>query len=181
MIPPEAGNIGNAVGDSRVYNVDCNVNDHIVVTSTAQFVGNADMLNHDRRGSEKRRGDLRQTDTRSVHLTFQRIDDPLGRWRENYRHQCSIEIVAEAERHDCTHIAFVDLEQIRNRIGDGTKSQQWVFQVLQAQIEHTASIASIIVAKLELSDTSRQCSRVDERSTRTAMGRISPVWIVRMW
>ena len=35
--------------DSRVLGVDCNVEDHIVVTSTGRVVGNADYLNHKRR------------------------------------------------------------------------------------------------------------------------------------
>ena len=32
--------------DSSVLGVDCNVNDHIAVTSTGRFIGNADLLNH---------------------------------------------------------------------------------------------------------------------------------------
>jgi len=44
--------------DSRVLGVGCNVDDHIAVTSTGRFVGNADYLNHQRREFEQRRATL---------------------------------------------------------------------------------------------------------------------------
>ena len=71
---------------SRVLGVDCNVDDHIAVTSTGRFVGNADYLNHQRRGFEKRRASLQQTGTRSAHLTFHRIGNRFGRWSEDCLH-----------------------------------------------------------------------------------------------
>ncbi|MCU4719732.1 transposase, partial [Halobacteria archaeon HArc-curdl5-1] len=138
---------------------DCNVDDHIAVTSTGAFVGNADDLNHQRREFEKRRASLQQTGTRSAHLTFQRIGDRFGRWSEDYLHQCSKEIVAEAKRHDCTHIAFEDLEQIRDRISDDKKFQQWAFSELQEQTGHKAELAGIVVETVDPSYTSQQCSK----------------------
>ena len=105
--------------DSRVLGVDCNVDDHIAVTSTGRFVGNADYLNHKRREYEKRRDSLQQTETRSAYLTYRRIGDRFGLWSENYLHRCSKGIVADALCHDCTHIAFENLEQIRDRISEG--------------------------------------------------------------
>ena len=145
--------------DAKVLGVDCNVNDHIAVTSTGRFVGNADYLNHERREFEKRRGDLQQTGTRSAHLTFQQICDRFGQWSEDYLHRCSKALVVEAERHECTHIAFEDLEQIRERISDGKKFQQWAFRALQEQTEYKAELAGIVVEKVEPSYTSQQCSR----------------------
>jgi len=145
--------------DARVLGVDCNVNDHIAVTSTGRFVGNANRLNHERREFEKRRGDLQQTGTRSAHLTFQRIGDRFGRWSEDYLHRCSKEIVAEAQRHGCTHIAFEDLDRIRERISNGKKFQQWAFRALQEQVEYKAALAGIAVSKVEPSYTSQQCSK----------------------
>ncbi|MDB2270866.1 transposase [Halorubrum ezzemoulense] len=145
--------------DSKVLGVDCNVDDHIAVTSTGRFVGNADLLNHERREFEKRRGDLLQTGTRSAHLTFQRIGDRFGRWSEDYIHRCSKGIVAEAQRHDCTHIAFEDLGQIRERISDGKKFQQWAFGELQEQVENKAEMTGIVVSKVEPAYTSQQCSQ----------------------
>ena len=145
--------------DANVLGVDCNVDDQIAVTSTGRFVGNADYLNHERREFEKRRGELQQTGSRSAHLTFHRIGDRFGRWSEDYLHRCSKEIVAEADRHDCTHIAFEDLEQIRDRISDGKKFQQWAFGALQEQVENKAQMVGIVVEKVEPAYTSQQCSR----------------------
>jgi len=145
--------------NAKVLGVDCNVDDHIAVTSTGQFVGNADYLNHERREFEKRRGDLQQTGTRSAHLTFQQIGDRFGRWSEDYLHRCSKALVSEAERHGCTHIAFEELDQIRDRISDGKKFQQWAFRALQEQTEYKAAMAGIVVEKVEPSYTSQQCSK----------------------
>jgi len=144
--------------DSSVLGVDCNVDDHIAVTSTGEFIGNADYLNHKRREFEQRRASLQQTGTRSAHRTFQRIGDRFGRWSEDYLHRCSKRIVAEAHRHDCTHIAFEDLEQIRGRISDGKKFQQWAFRALQEQVAYKANEQGIVVETVEPSYTSQQCS-----------------------
>jgi len=145
--------------DSRVLGVDCNVTDHIAVTSTGRFVGNADYLNHKRREFEKRRANLQQTGTRSAHLTHQRISDRFGRWNKDYIHRCSSEIVVEAERHGCTHISFEDLEQIRNRISDDKEFQQWAFRELQDQVAYKATERGIVVETVEPSYTSQQCSK----------------------
>nr|WP_328766966.1 transposase [Halomicroarcula nitratireducens] len=145
--------------DSNVLGVDCNVDDHIAVTSTGEFIGNADYLNHQRREFEKRRASLQQTGTRNAHLTYQRIGDRFGRWSDDYLHRCSKEIIAEAQRHGCTHIAFEDLAQIRERISDGKKFQQWAFRELQEQTVNKAELAGIVVETVEPSYTSQQCSK----------------------
>ena len=145
--------------DSRVLGVDCNVDDHIAVTSTGRFVGNAEYLNHQRREFEKRRASLQETGTRSAHLTFQQMGNRFERWSEDYLHRCSKEIVAEAKRHDCTHIVFEDLEQIRERISDGKKFQQWAFRELQEQTLYKAELVGIVVEMVEPSYTSQQCSK----------------------
>ena len=144
---------------SKVLGVDCNVDDHIAVTSTGRFVGNADYLNHQRREFEKRRASLHQTGTRSAHLTFQQIGARFGRWSENYLHRCSKALVEEAHQHGCTHIAFEDLEQIRDRISDGKKFQQWAFNELQRQVGHKADEYGIVVDTVEPQYTSQQCSK----------------------
>jgi IS605 OrfB family transposase len=145
--------------DSRVLGVDCNVDDHIAVTSTGKFIGNADYLNHQRREFEKRRASLQQTGTRSAHLTYQRIGDRFGHWSRDYLHRCSKQIVKEAERHGCTHIAFEDLTQIRGRISDGKKFQQWAFRELQEQVAYKAEEHGIVGETVEPSYTSQQCSK----------------------
>ena len=144
---------------SRVLGVDCNVDDHVAVTSTGTFVGNADFLNHNRREFEKRRASLHQTGTRSAHLTFQQIGARFGRWSENYLHRCSKALVENAHQHGCTHIAFEDLEQIRDRTSDGKKFQQWAFRELQQQTKHKAELAGIVGETVEPSYTSQQCSK----------------------
>jgi len=145
--------------DSNVLGVDCNVDDHIAVTSTGRFIGNADYLNHQRREFEKRRASLQQTGTRSAHLTFQRIGDRFGRWSEDYLHQCSKAIVEEARHFECTHIAFENLERIRARISDGKKFQQWAFNALQTIVEYKAEAYGIVVETVNPQYTSQQCSK----------------------
>ncbi|ESS10373.1 MAG: transposase, IS605 OrfB family, central region [uncultured archaeon A07HR60] len=145
--------------DSRVLGVDCNVDDHVAVTSTGAFVGNAGYLNHQRREFEKRRASLQQTGTRSAHLTYHQIGDRFRQWSEDHLHQWSKEIVAEAQRHGCTHIAFEDLEQIRERISDGKKFQQWAFDKLQELVAYKAEMAGIVVETVAPAYTSQQCSQ----------------------
>lgn len=145
--------------DSNVLGVDCNVDDHLAVTSTGRFIGNADYLNHRRREFEKRRANLQQTGTRSAHLTYQRIGDRFGRWSEDYLHRVSKEIVAEARRHGCTHIAFENLEGIRERISADKRFQQWAFNALQRQVEYKAEEFGIVVDRVKPQYTSQQCSK----------------------
>jgi IS605 OrfB family transposase len=144
---------------SRVLGVDCNVDDHIAVTSTGRFIGNADFVNHRRREYQKRRASLQQTGTRSAHLTYHRIGDRFGRWSEDYLHRCSKAIVAETRRHGCTHIAFEDLKQIRKRISDGKKFQQWAFNELQRQVAYKADEYGIVVDTVKPQYTSQRCSK----------------------
>ena len=145
--------------NANVLGVDCNVDDHTAVTSTGRFIGNADYLNHQRREFEKRRASLQQTGTRSAHLTYQRISDRFGRWGRDYLHCASREIVAEARRHDCTHIAFENLAQIRDRISDGKKFQQWAFNAIQEQVAYKAKEHGIVVDTVNPQYTSQQCSK----------------------
>lgn len=144
---------------ATVLGVDCNVDDHIAVTSTGRFVGNADYLNHQRREFETRRANLQQTGTRSAHLTYQRVGDRFGRWSRDYIHRVSREIVEEARRHSCTHIAFENLGQIRERISDGKKFQQWAFKALQEQVAYKAEEYGIVVDTVSPRYTSQQCSK----------------------
>ncbi len=145
--------------DSKVLGVDCNVTDHLAVTSTGRFIGNADYLNHRRREFEKRRGDLQQTGSRSAHLAFQRIGDRFGRWSRDLIHGSSKAIVEEARQHGCTHIALENLNQIRERITNHIEFQQWAFLTLQQQVEYKAEAFGIEVDTVNPSYTSQQCSK----------------------
>ena len=88
------------------------------------------------------------------------------------------EIVAEAKRHDCTHIAFEDLTQIRERISEGKKFQQWAFRALQEQVAYKADEHGIVVETVDPSYTSQQRSRC-VRPKKTATGNVSPACTVR--
>jgi IS605 OrfB family transposase len=68
-------------------------------------------------------------------------------------------LVSEAERRGCTYIAFEELDQIRDRISNGKKFQQWAFRALQEQTEYKAELAGIVVEKVDPSYTSQQCSK----------------------
>jgi IS605 OrfB family transposase len=165
---------------SKVLGVDCNVDDHIAVTSTGAFIGNADYLNHQRREFEKRRASLQQTGTRSAHLTVQCIGDRFGRWSRDYLHQCSKEIVAEAKRHSCTHIAFEDLEQIRARISDGKKFQQWAFRELQEQTGTKPNWLVLWSKQSNRPTPANNARNAAVRSKRTVTASTSSVLTVRM-
>jgi transposase len=51
------------------------------------------------------------------------------------------------------------LEQIRGRISDGKKFQQWAFRELQEQVAYKAEEHGIVVETVEPSYTSQQCSK----------------------
>lgn len=56
--------------DSRVRSVDCSIEDHIAVTNTGRFVGNADHFSHTRYKFEKRRSSCQQIGTPNAYLTY---------------------------------------------------------------------------------------------------------------
>ncbi|MFD1585428.1 RNA-guided endonuclease InsQ/TnpB family protein [Halorientalis brevis] len=144
-----------------VLGVDRNVNGYLAVTSTGVFIGNADLLNHKRREYERRRGQLQQQGTRSAHLTIESIGDRFARWSEDFLHQASKRLVAEAVSKGCSVIVFEDLEQIRERISNASKFQQWAFRELKRQIEYKAHAEGITVESVHPAYTSQRCSHAD--------------------
>jgi IS605 OrfB family transposase len=156
--------------DLKVLGVDCNVKDHLAVTSTGRFIGNVDYLNHRRREFEKRRADLQQTGSRSAHLAFHRIGGRFGRWSCDFIHRVSKAIVEEARQHGCTHIALEDLDQIRERISDQIEFQQWAFDTLQQQVEYKAATFGIVVDTVNPSYTSQRCSKCGYTARRNRDG-----------
>ncbi len=145
-----------------------NVDGHLAVTSTGAFFGNADYLNHKRREYETRRGRMQQTGTRSAHLTMQSLGSRFARWSEDYLYRVSKALVQEALAHDCTHIAFEDLANIRDRISNASKFQQWAFRRIQEHTEYKAAAYGIIVEKVAPQYTSQRCSHGDCRFTQEA-------------
>jgi IS605 OrfB family transposase len=144
-----------------VLGVDLNVDGSVAVTSTGAFLGNADYLRHKRDEYERRRGCLQQTGTRSAHLTIQSIGDQFARWSEDYLHRVSKAIVQEARRHDCSAIAFEDLGQIRERISNASKFQQWAFRAVRKYTEYKAEEYGILVDTVQPAYTSQRCSHSD--------------------
>ena len=141
-----------------VLGVDLNVDGYIAVTSTGAFFGNADYLNHKRDEYERRRGNLQQTGTRSAHLTIKSIGSRFARWSADYLHRVSKAIVREAVENDCTAIAFENLTDIRERISNGSKFQQWSFRELQRHVDYKAEEYGIAVEDVPPQYTSQRCS-----------------------
>lgn len=144
-----------------VLGVDRNVDGYLAVTSSGAFIGNADLFNHKRREYERRRGNLQQQGTRSAHLTIQSIGSRFANWSEDYLHQVSKEVVAEAVVNGCDTIVLEDLEQIRDRISNASKFQQWAFRELGRQITYKAKAEGITVEVVNPAYTSQQCSHTD--------------------
>jgi IS605 OrfB family transposase len=148
---------GEAEGRT-VLGVDRNVDGYLAVTSSGAFIGNADYFNHKRREYERRRGDLQQKGTRSAHLTIESIGERFANWSEDYLHRVSKQVVAEAVANGCDTIVLEDLEQIRERISNGKKFQQWAFRELGRQITYKAKAEEITVEVVNPAYTSQQCS-----------------------
>ena len=141
-----------------VLGVDRNVDGYLAVTSSGAFIGNADLLNHKRREYERRRGNLQQTGTRSAHFTIQSIGDRFANWSENYLHHVSKVVVTEAVANGCETIVLEDLENIRERMSDLSKFQQWAFRELSRKITYKAKAEGITVEVVNPAYTSQQCS-----------------------
>ena len=148
----------STVGNGTVLGVDFNVDGSLAVTSTGAFLGNANYLNHKRDEYERKRGNLQETGTRSAHLTIQRMGDRFGNWSEDYPHRVALAVVLEARRHDCAAIVVENLKQIRDRISDGKKFQQWAFNQLQDYISYKAKEHGILVDDVKPQYTSQRCS-----------------------
>ena len=144
-----------------VLGVDRNVDGYLAVTSTGAFIGNADLLTHKRREYERRRAQLQQQGTRSAHLTIESIGDRLSRWSEDFLHQASKRLVVEAVSQGCSVIVFEELEQIRERISNASKFQQWAFRELKRQTEYKARAEGIAVESVYPAYTSQRCSHAD--------------------
>src|SRR5699024_6731205 len=97
-----------------VLGVDLGI-ENVAVTSTGTFWSGG-LLNHRREQYEQVRGGLQQTGTESAHNTIASIGDRESRWAEDFLHNLSKELVAEAVEHGCSTIAFERLNGIRERM-----------------------------------------------------------------
>jgi transposase, IS605 OrfB family, central region len=141
-----------------VLGVDLNVDGSLAVTSTGVFIGNADEMNHRRREFEKTRGSMHQTGTRSAHLSIQSMNDREHRWMQDELHRASNRILEEAHEHDCTHIAFENLTDIRKRMAGAKRFHAWAFRRLYQYVEYKAEMIGIEVEQVSPAYTSQRCS-----------------------
>jgi len=142
-----------------VLGVDLNVDGSLAVTSTGAFIGNADEMNHRRREFEKTRGSMQQTGTRSAHLSIQSMDDREHRWIQDELHRASSQILDEARDHGCTHIAFENLTDIRERMAGAKRFHAWAFRRLYEYVEYKADLLDIEVEQVSPAYTSQRCSK----------------------
>jgi len=153
-----------------VLGVDLNVDGSLAVTSTGAFIGNADEMNHQRREFEKTRGSMQQAGTRSAHLSVQSMQDRERRWMQDELHRASNQILEEARDHDCTHIAFENLTDIREQMSGAKRFHAWAFRRLFEYVECKAQILDIGVKRVNPAYTSQQCSScglTDEKNCRS--------------
>ncbi len=105
--------------NGTVLGVDVGVK-NIAVTSTGTFYSGG-LFNHRRDEYERIRGSLQQTSTESAHRTIDQMGNQERRWNNDVLHRISKAIVQEAITHDCSHIAFEDLTDIRDRMPGAKK------------------------------------------------------------
>ncbi|MDB9252891.1 RNA-guided endonuclease InsQ/TnpB family protein [Halorubrum ezzemoulense] len=142
-----------------VLGVDLNVDGSLAVTSTGAFIGNADEMNHRRCEFEKTRGSMQQTGTRSAHLSIQSMNDREHRWIQDELHRASNQILDEARDHGCTHVAFEDLTDIRDRMAGAKRFHAWAFRRLYEYVEYKAEMLDIEVEQVSPAYTSQRCSK----------------------
>ena len=142
-----------------VLGVDLNVDGSLAVTSTGAFIGNVDEMNHRRREFEKTRGSMQQAGTRSAHLSIQSMKDREHRWMQDELHRASNQILEEAHDHDCTHIAFENLTDIRKRMTGAKRFHAWAFRRLYQYTEYKAEMVGIEVEQVSPAYTSQRCSK----------------------
>jgi|APHM01.1.fsa_nt_gi transposase, IS605 OrfB family, central region len=146
---------------SRVLGVDLNVKRWTAVTSAGGFHGNADYLNHRRTQYEELRGELQQTGTRSAYLRLHERSGTESAWFDEYAHAVSNSIVEDALDTCSTHIAFEELDGIRERMSNLPKYQQWMFGRVQDYVEYKAAEHGISVVYVSPRNTSKQCSHTE--------------------
>ncbi|GGL44860.1 transposase [Halarchaeum grantii] len=145
----------------RVLGVDRNVEGSLAVTSTGGFYGNADALNDYRARQEALRGELQQTGTHAAH---ERIRTRRGQeWRhyDDLVHRVANAVVQDALRVEATHVVFENLTDIRKRISNLPKFQQWLFSKLSDYVEYKLEPYGVEVDTVNPAYTSQGCSRPD--------------------
>lgn len=148
----------SAVGNGAVLGVDLNATGPFAVTSTGAFIGSSDELNHERNEYEKRRGSMQQTGTRSAHLSMLSMGDRFANWSLNWLHHRANELIEEAKSQNTDGIVFEILDDIRERMSNDKRFQQWAFAKFVELVRYKAEAAGIWVDTVRAHYTSQECS-----------------------
>jgi putative transposase len=142
--------------NGTVLGVDLGI-ENIAVTSTGVF-WTADELNHWRTEYVERRQSLQECGTRDAHENVQAVGrKETGRF-EQYLHHVANGLVDEADERGCSHIAFEDLTDIRDRMASVQKFHEWAFHRLYEYVAYKAEERGIAVEQANPKHTSQRCS-----------------------
>ena len=154
----EAESRDDARENGVVLGVDLNVTGAFAATSTGEFIGSADHLNHKRDQYEQRRARLQQTGTRSAHLTIQSIGSKFSEWSLDWLHNRANDLIAEAHDADVDGIIFETLNHIHENIANGSKFQQWAYSKFVELVEYKVESTALFVDFVNPAYTSQRCS-----------------------
>jgi IS605 OrfB family transposase len=154
----EAKSQDDGAENGVVLGVDMNVTGAFAVTSTGEFIGNADYLTHKRDQYEQRRECLQQTRTRSAHLTIQSIGSRFSDWSLDWLHNRANDLIEGAQSADVDGIIFENLDHIRENIANGSKFQQWAYSKFVELVEYKAESTALFVDFVNPAYTSQRCS-----------------------
>ncbi|WP_436343648.1 RNA-guided endonuclease InsQ/TnpB family protein [Natronorubrum sp. FCH18a] len=142
--------------NGTVLGVDLGV-ENIAVTSTGMF-WSGDELDHWHREYEKRRASMQQHGTRYAHEAIQRVGETeTGRF-EQMLHCIANDLVEEADERECSHIAFEDLTDIRDRMPGAKRLHAWAFRRLYEYVAYKAVGHGLVVNQVDPANTSQRCS-----------------------
>jgi putative transposase len=107
-----------------VLGVDLNVTGPFIATSTGEFIGSADELNHWRNEYEKTRGRIQERGTQSAYQTLKSVSGTFADKSDEWLHKRANELDQHAVERGVNGIVFEDLDGIRERMSDEKKFQQ---------------------------------------------------------
>jgi len=143
-------------GHRTVLGVDLGVN-QLAVASTGRF-WSADEFTHWKQEYEQRRGDLQQCGTRAAHDAIAGVERKEDGRFEIFLHRVANEIVAEAVEHDCSHIVFEDLTDIRENVPQASWHHLWAFRRLYEYVAYKAREQGVETVQVDPRNTSKRCS-----------------------
>ncbi|RDZ96642.1 transposase, partial [Haloferax sp. Atlit-6N] len=77
---------------------------------------------------------------------------------EIYLHRVANELVAEAVEHDCSHIVFEDLTDIRENVPEASWHHLWAFRRLYEYVAYKATEQGVEAVQVDPRNTSQRCS-----------------------